>query len=1599
MKQKTLKRYIKAWILMGLLTVETLAVSADDVPIIPDRQVPAAQQPLVQQTASGIPLVQITAPTAGGVSRNAYEQFNVSQKGAVLNNSYMVSPTKLAGYVQGNPNMVRGSAKVIVNEVTSGRPTQMNGFLEVAGPKASVVVANPNGITVNGGGFINTSQAMLTTGRPMYDAGRLSGIHVTDGLVKVEGRGLDASQTDRVAILARAAALNAGIWAQDAHVITGANDVSYIDLQASAIAGAGKKPAVALDVAAIGGMYANRMYLIGTEKGLGVNVTGTLSAVKSLVLEHNGDLHIRRNTQGSSAVYSEGTMSVHTTGSIRNDQTLASGGDSVIYAEKGLTNTAVIGSGISRDGKVNQHGSLKLHTTTLTNDGAQIVSGGAMQIQAEEITTKAGEISSQGQADLKITNTLHMDIGKITARKKLSITADKLPLHGLLASDGDTVITTRQDLTNQYSKDTFGDIKAGGTITLRTDGSFYNVKTLESGSNLNVQAAQNVDNTGLITANGRAAIRAGHIHNHLTGRIYGDDIALSAASIENRKHAGLEAQLENAIKKLQDKEKALDAAYMADVTAYTRRSQEQAYKRNIEEKIKDHDTQLAVVARLKKQMAAYASPVIAARRTLEITGTDAILNRAGALMYSGGTMTLQAGKTVINQGAKMESMGSLSMKAPQIANLNDSFSAKRIGSAWITNPEKIRIDEAGHPERGQVFNKSEFDNFDSGYGAHHCNSTASSYPINDLTVIRTHSQTSEKQVQTTHAGIIRSGGHMTIDGSLHNDNSRIAAGQTLTVRNGTVTNTATENPKLTVTFGTTQASYTERRSWIHRGKIRKYKERVFMTPHVEKGNPAPLGIAAYQENIQTRPASKDITKTIRGHAQKFLDPFSIDSSGTNATPAQWKQTASGLSSSLYKLHPETTAKYLIETDSAFTNKHTFLSSDYMYEQMKWHPGKVAKRLGDGFYEQSLIREQILSQTGRRHLEGYQDDVAAYKALMDAGVIYAKKTGLVPGVSLSAEQVAGLTSDIVWLETKTVWVNGQPQDVIYPRVYLRASSNMALQADGSLLSANQLVIQTKQALQNEGVLQGKTVRIKAGFVNNTGRILGQNVFLASDTDIQQDGLLTATDRVELKAGRHIDMRASADHLTHQDVLNRTAGIAVTGNHGVLIASAGKDIHLAGAALEALGAKGVVMLQAGGDVNLMAQTLAAKKNMTQDGDNYLRTYRQTEIGTAVDAKGGIAIQAGQDIHAKAAYLNSDQGTVALTAGRDIALTAGREVTADDYGLKHTASGLLSSTTITVRTHDRHESVLGTVMTGKQLQMKANRDTDITAGTLVGQDSASLSSGRHLRTTSGIQRDETAIYQHVSTSGMMGAGLGMMIGTQKTTDTYQGDFVTQKGTTIASTKGNVRLIAGDTAHLTTTYVLGKDGIDVTGQQIRLDGKTNAVHERQTHEESSSGLTIGLSGPGLHAVKEFRGVVRTAQTRQNKTLQGLELFEGGRELKSSLQRMGTQGAKTIGLHVGIGSQSFKQEHEMDAKTYAGGTLSGGTVKLTADSEQADKGMIHATGETIQGKHITLSAAKNILLDAGKNTQTEKQTYSSQRASVGASFHVAHRSMAVLRV
>lgn len=1325
MKHTILTRQITAWLLMGLFMAEPAAIFAADAPILPDSKAPAAHQPLVQQTSNGIPLVQITAPTSSGVSRNLYTNFNVPEKGAILNNAHKVTNTQLAGYVQANPNLGRGTAKLIVNEVTGTNKTAMKGFLEVAGDRAGVIVANPNGIAVNGGGFLNTSRAMFATGRPRYAAnGDVASLQVMDGTIQVEGKGLDASEPDQVDMLARAVQLNAGVWAKEAHVVTGRNEVNYDSLEIASTAseedGVRTAPKVALDVAALGGMYANRIYLVGTEKGLGVNVSGTMSASQSFVLENNGDLHITR----TGTAYSEDALNLHTTGTVTNEQTLASRGEAVIQADSGMVNTGVVGAGVSRDGKVRRKGNLTVKTTTLQNDKAQVVSGGSLDVQAQTISNREGEISAQGDAAVQSAQSIDMEKGKVSAKGNLTIQSDALSLHGVIASGGDATITTHQSLSNDHSAENMGTVMADGNLTLHTDGTLTNSRKIESGKTLTVEAGQGIqntetgemngqdvsqqtmslDNTGLIHGTQHTSVTAENIVNHENGRIYGDDVTLRADRLENRRQADLEEQLAAAMKTLVEKEKALEAAYAADVTKYTSSSQEAQYKADIASADKAYEAQLAVVKSVRAELEAHKAGTIAARNSLTVQAKS-IENRHNAMLYSGGDMQLTASDTLTNQGASIESMGNLTIQAGQIRNENDVFSAKRVSSEWVDNPEKIRIDQAGHPEQGEAFDRSEFSNLSSGYGAYHHPKAMPTYEpaydtveapdpgemadpdhpvgslipnyewndpvfqtfglvpmatgrpetagdaqnawdsqfqtllnqldekitaynaqaekhnaalgltdtqkINNYTIIRSHSQTSHEEVQSTNAGVIRSGQAMKLDGAVYNTNSQITAGTTLAA-SGAVVNISKENQERTVTFGTTQGSYTYKRHWPHKSRRRGYNSEVFMTPQEDLSNTSSLAVGAYADH-GTVPDRQDITETARNEASSYLDPFSLDTKHPASTPASWQITAANLTSSLYTLHPETTAKYLVETDPAFTNKRNFLSSDYMYQQLQWDPDKAPKRLGDGFYEQYLIRSQILDQTGRRYLGDYTDDMTQYKALMDAGITYAKAMGLVPGVSLSAAQAAALTSDMVWLETKTVTVDGQKETVIYPHVYLRAGSRQQLLADGSLISANTLIVDTKDAVTNSGIFVGKNVQVQAGFVDNAGHVQGQDVAIVSEHDIHQTGLITAADQLRMQAKGDITLENTVDHLANQDVLNRTAGIAVTGSQGVAVISAGRDLNLAGASLQALGEKGAVILQAGKDVNLTSQTLNARKDMTLNKDNYLRTQRQTEVGT--------------------------------------------------------------------------------------------------------------------------------------------------------------------------------------------------------------------------------------------------------------------------------------------------------------------------------------------------------------------------------------------------
>ena len=201
--------------------------------------------------------------------------------------------------MQGNPHLARGEAKVILNEVNSADPSILKGYVEVAGKKADVIIANPSGIHCDGCGVINSERATITTGTPQINQGNLEAFIVEKGKVSVTGRGMDNSRVDYTEIIAREKQVNAGIWSKKAiNVAVGKNTVKRSVpedglqiIHQHQTDNTEIKPQFAIDVGELGGMYAGKVHLVGTEQGVGVRNAGHIGAdFDSVKIDASGKL-------------------------------------------------------------------------------------------------------------------------------------------------------------------------------------------------------------------------------------------------------------------------------------------------------------------------------------------------------------------------------------------------------------------------------------------------------------------------------------------------------------------------------------------------------------------------------------------------------------------------------------------------------------------------------------------------------------------------------------------------------------------------------------------------------------------------------------------------------------------------------------------------------------------------------------------------------------------------------------------------------------------------------------------------------------------------------------------------------------------------------------------------------------------------------------------------------------------------------------------------------------------------------------------------------------------------------------------------------------
>ena len=1470
-ERRTLGRKIVSWLSFGVFVASQSMVLAS--PIMPDNNAVITERPLVQETANQIPLINITAPTNKGVSMNKYEQFNVEKQGAILNNSYVTSKTELAGYVQGNSNMVNGTAKVIVNQVTSGTPTSMNGYLEVAGQRASVVVANPNGITVNGGGFLNADHAVLTTGRAeLNGAGNLQNYRVEQGKVAIEGKGLDGKGADSVSILARTINVNAGVWANKLNTRTGQNHIDANNLKATALESSTveTKPMIGLDVAAVGGMYANHITMVGTEAGVGVNLNGVVAGSQSVSVDANGHLSVNGTLQSDTSLVAKAN-------SIQNIKTIASGGNldletkelinagnitSVknghIKVEETLTNKNTMAAGANTQGAVTGNGSLSVEAGTIRNTDAVIVSGGTTRINSKEVHNiengriYGGKVAIQTEV-LENRKNVALESKLDAAMADMKAAEDKLEAAYAIDTTAFTSKTEQDEYLNRIKelsqvydeklkivKLVQEELSAhkGSTVAGRDD------VTIEADSILNREKSL-VYSGGTMTLDGRDTLHniGGTIEGIGKGVIRSKDYQNKNSSFTAKR---VSPEIEKGLSGASNDAMLTEQEDQILITDKNHSEHGQVFKKSEFTSLNSgygalhsygkspmpiyEAAEYVTVEQITPEEQAAGEELIPA----EYIGTQVPSYAYDDPIFKEFGITSMTTERPLTSGPEQEAWDA--QYKPILASLN----------------EKIKA----HNAKAELHNQKI--------------SGVANEKIDNYTIIRNKTMTSKEEVKNSTPGVVRFGGDLSFTGNGTNENSQMVVGGTLTTT-GAIDQVAKENQEVTNTFGTTEASYTYKRRWPHKSRRRGYKGQVFMTPQVNKENPISLGVAKKED--KNGKAKGEVGDNHRKEVQDFLNPFAQDSSNDASKPTAGTNILALPTESLYRIHPESTANYVVETDPQFTNKKAFLSSDYMYREMKTKPENIEKRLGDGLYEQTLVRQQIVFGTGYRFLDGYTDDESQFKALMDAGIVYAKQHGIAPGVALTAEQAASLTSDMVWLVKDIVMVEGKPVEVIYPKVYLKQSNGLQLHTDGTLISANTLVMNAKKRIHNEGVIQGKTVVLASNQdIINNGHINADKVGLQSDTTIYQQGQIVGRDAVGLQAKENITFNNSIEHLTNQDVLHKTAGIAISGDTGVMIVSAGNDVNLGGATIEALGKEGAITITAGHDINSTTDILTAKKDMTQDGDNYLRTYRQTELGTTIEAGGNVSIGAKNDIKARNLTVSSDSGAVKVIGEHDVSIENGYSESKDAFALKYKEKGLLNKKETKIKTNDESKNALMSTVSGHTVIVGANNDVTLTSSNVVSTAETSVLAGHNVVTDAASEHTLSTASKDVKKSGIMGAGMGIMIGKKQSKDNYYIDETTHKATTLGSTDGKVTVQAGDTVHLTTTNAVGKDGVTIVGQDILLDGKDDVYKQEERHERKSSGLTVSLGGSVVEKLDSAVKKQHSASNRKNNHFKSLE-------------------------------------------------------------------------------------------------------------------------------
>lgn len=1523
----------------------------------------------LNQAANAVPIVNIATPGTAGISHNTYSQFNVGSNGLILNNSAQPVNTQLGGYVPGNANMAGGPARLILNEVTSANPSHLNGYMEVAGQKADVIVANPYGISCRGCGFINTAKATLSTGKPFFNSdGSLGGFDVKGGTLSIDEGGLNASNTESLALYTRVLELNAALYAKNLQIVAGSNRINA-DGSYSPIATTDTAPAYAIDSSALGGMYANTITLVGTEAGVGMRLSGPVAALTGkLEILSNGDVRLVRASAAQSVnIKVAGDLAISSDGDTERDG-ISAGGNVKLEAAGTLSlseMTALTGAattiaanqieaasdseiaargnlGISAaiqhyDGTIGSTAKISLAGTSIGNSGNILASTG-LGINTTSLLNSGSLQSQQGDATVAVSGLFNNQNGQLQSGGTLTINSTQLDnTQGQVASEGAlTVTTTAGDINNSE-----GLLQGNSGVTISADKLDNRGGQLVSNAAITLTLPNGLANqNGLVETTGSFSLSQAVVLQNSNGVFRtGQDLSLYLPAFDHMQSGGTFSS-QGLLRLESDGDIALNAATFetpgalqlvsaqGDIAIAGRVVSGGNAAFTAKHIFLDENSLLIGLGTLTAATDTLDNlGVIYGRDGLALTVTDTLNNGAqdgnhdAALLSEGDiSITGVAGarlRAINNYAGLIETRGGdITLKADSLKNINLGWSV----SALTTSPVYSYSPSQTHWDTF-YFHGNSGDSYKRAYRY----TTITDYFVVD---------------QGSAATIIADGeqGNIFIAADkVTNDRSVISASNLLDINAASIVNTGTAVTDVTTVktdyryhwcksstghgekcnneSGSEANQYMPGNTTVipavleggkqvdlHGSIVNGVAEQTKKTVMIDDGN---------YSGLDTDPAA---TPILGGQAPDILDP---------SASAGFHLPGNGIFHINPPGHP-----YLIESDPAFNTYAGFLGSAYLIGQLAWGPDITQRRLGDSYYELTLIREALLASIGSRFLDpAIADEKAQYEYLMQNAIAAAESLHLTPGISLSRAQIDALQQDIVWMEERSI----AGESVLVPVVYL-AQGSLRLLNDGAVIGGGSLSI-AGDSLSNSGMVRARdSIHIDvSGDIQNLGGSLsaGTDLVLQSGGDILNESGHLSGNNVLLQAEGDITHRT----WSQREDFSAGASQAWTTLFGdtadvqakeALLQIAGGDIRLMAATLKGKD----ILLEAGGDVTL--ETVKNEQGDSHNGSNWQFTEEHVRyLTTQIEAAQNISISAGQDITAIAASIRA-KADVELSAGHSVNLLAAEETShlEDHRQQKDT----LSESTYDM-VHNESRTVGSYIEAGGNIAIRAEAgDVTLYASRAKASGQADVYAAGNINLIAGVDTVSHSEEEKKSSAA--------------TFKNHQEGYVSQKAVASGiSASGDLNLDAGRDVNIIASTLYSDAVLRIGGAEVE-----------QASLRSISGKPLNLNVSTLELTNE-------SWDETQKGLKG--------PLESFVKALSFVVASQIGA-AAFGQVEMPEitigEH---SKTRSKETLQAGSVLSAQSMSIKIQGTATLIGADVSVKDTLAVSAKDIVIDAAAETST----------------------------